>query len=235
MTETTLPHRMTAGDVMSTELITAAPTTPIKQVAGLLVEHRISGVPVVNPEGGIVGIITEADLLLGKEAAIGDRFESLAAPVRERRVRAKARAEVASEAMSSPAVTIEPETTLAAAARLMRKHGVKRLPVVDAQQRLVGILSRHDILSALARPDPEIHREVVDGVLPRWLGLRPDAVDVAVDEGVVTLSGGLERRSDADILTHLVEGLDGVVAVRSRLSFRWDDLRAQPTRELHLD
>ncbi len=235
MTAEQLPRKMTAGDVMTSQVITATAETPIKTVAELLLRHRISGIPVVDPEGRVVGIVTEADLLLGKEATIGERFASLAAPIQEHRALAKARAETAGEAMSSPAVTIDAETPLAAAARLMRKHRVKRLPVIDADQHLIGIVSRYDILTTLARPDAEIRREIVEGVLPRWLGVDPAQLDVDVEDGVVTLRGELERRSEVLMLGRFVEGLDGVVAVRSELSFRWDDSEVRPTPERPLE
>ena len=137
--------------------------------------------------------------------------------------------------MSSPAVTIAPDAPLAAAARVMRKHSVKRLPVVDGDQHLLGILSRHDILSALVRPDADIHHEIVDSVLPKWLGINPASIDVAVEHGIVTLSGELDRRSAAEILCHLVHGLDGVVAVRSLLTYVWDDTEIKLTSERRLD
>jgi len=226
-----LPHRMTAGDVMTTTVVTATPDTPIKMIGQLLWQHRISGVPIVDASGRILGIVTEADLLLGKEAAAGERFEPLVAPLRERRERAKARAEVAGQAMTSPAVTITADTPLAAVARVMRKHRVKRLPVVDDAEHVIGILSRHDLLSALARPDAEIQGDVVDWVLRKWLGVDPGGIDVAVEDGIVTLTGQLDRRSDAEVLEHLVHSIDGVVAVRSHVTFRWDDTRVKPTPE----
>lgn len=223
--------RLTAAGVMTSSVITVTPETPIKEVAERLLQHHISGVPVVDEGGRVVGIVTEADLLLGKEAAAGGRFESLVAPRRERRDWAKARAEHAAEAMSSPVITTHPDASLAAVARLMRKHSVKRVPVVDGAGHLVGIVSRHDILSALARPDGEIRAQIVERVLPHWLGVDPALVHVSVDEGIVSLSGELERRSDADVLAHLVHGVDGVVAVRSEVTYRWDDTRAKPPRE----
>jgi CBS domain-containing protein len=234
MADDPLSHRMTVGDVMTRTVITAAPDTPIKAIAQLMIQHRVSGIPIVDPGGRVVGMVTEADLLLGKEAASNPRLESVLAPLRERREQAKARAETAAQAMSSPAVTTTADRPLGAAAREMRKHGVKRLPVVDDAQHVIGILSRHDILSALARPDPEIEREVRDLVLRRWLGVAPSGLEVEVDDGIVSLRGVVERRSEAEMVAYLVLGLDGVVAVRSGLSFRWDDADVKPTPEQRL-
>jgi CBS domain-containing protein len=203
----------------------------VKAIADLLLHHRISGLPVLASTGEILGMVTEGDLLLGAEAQPGQRFEPLTAPRRERADRRKAAAETAAEAMSSPVVTILPDVPLATAARLMRKHGVKRLPVVDSDGGLVGILSRRDILTALARPDEDIHRDVIEGVIMEWLWLSPADILVSVKDGAVTINGTFDRRSDVKIAEHLVAGLDGVVAVRSTLGFRWDDTKARPAPE----
>lgn len=216
---------------MTKTVITTTPDTPVKSIGKLLRDHHISGLPVVDAGGRVVGIVTEADLLLGKEAEAGERFEPLTAPLRERHERAKAAAEVASEAMTSPAVSITADTPLAAAARVMRQHNVNRLPVVDDNQHLSGILSRHDVLSALARPDEDIYRDVVDGILRYWTLNTPGGVQVTVEDGIVTLTGVLERRSDVEILGSAVHGLDGVVAVRSDLTFEWDDTGVKPSSE----
>lgn len=226
-----IPHRMRVSDVMSRTVVTVAPETPVKTIAELLQRHRISGLPVVDSTGEIVGIATEGDLLFGAEAEAGQRFEPRTAPRRERAERKKARAETADAAMSSPVVTVAPDAHLAAAARLMRKHRVKRLPVVDAEGALVGILSRRDILTALARPDEDIHRDVIEGVIMAWMWSSPADIDVSVKDGVVTLEGTFDRRSDVKIAQHLVEGLDGVVAVHSSLAFRWDDTKVRPAPE----
>jgi CBS-domain-containing membrane protein len=231
MAVSAIPHRMTVADVMTREVVTIIPETPVKMVGELLRRYNVSGLPVVDATGLIVGIVTEADLLLGSEGATGERFEPLTSPRRERVERAKATAETAAEAMTSPAVVITCNAPLAAAARMMRKHGIKRLPVVDNDDRLIGILGRRDILSSLARPDEEIHRDVVEGVITAWLWLSPTDLDVSVLDGIVTIAGTFERRSEVDIARHLVEGLDGVVAVHSRMAYRWDDTKVRPAAE----
>lgn len=222
------PHRMTVGDVMTKDVITVAPEAPVKEVGGLLRQHRVSGLPVVDAGGNLVGVVTEADLLYGKEAASGERLEHPMAFRRERRGRSKGQARTAAQAMSSPPQVITANAPLAAAARSLRKHGIRRLPVVDDQGRVVGIVSRRDILVALARPDEEIRRDVVEGFLDHWLWIDPEQVQVKVEEGVVTLTGVLESRSDTEILVHLVGGLDGVVGVNSTLSFQYDDHKLRP-------
>jgi CBS domain-containing protein len=118
--------------------------------------------------------------------------------------------------------------TLAEAARLMHKRGVKRLPVVDAAGRLVGIVSRHDLLKAFLRGDDSIRREICEDVLENALWIEPDSVEVTVRDGVVTLVGELETRSLVGLVDRLVGAVEGVVAVDPRLAFRFDDTNAKP-------
>lgn len=231
MPVSTIPHRMKAADVMTRDVVTVTPDTPVKTIGELLRRHQISGLPVLDSAGAMVGIVTEADLLLGSEVGSGERFEPLTAPRRERMERSKARAETAAGAMTSPAVVITEDAPLAAAARRMRKHGVRRLPVVDDQGRLIGILSRRDILSALARPDEDIHRDVVDGVIEAWMWLSPTDLEVLVRDGIVSIKGTFDRRSEIEIAEHLVEGLDGVVAVHSSMAYLRDDTKLRPAAE----
>ncbi|MBV8301633.1 MAG: BON domain-containing protein, partial [Candidatus Dormibacteraeota bacterium] len=111
---------------------------------------------------------------------------------------------------------------------------VKRLPVLAADGTLIGIVSRRDVLRVFTRADEEIRRDIVEGVLPHWMGLDPRTVDVAVSGGVVLLRGGVERRSDIEVLTHLIAGLDGVVAVTSELRYSMDDVHVRPPVEAHV-
>ncbi|MFB8041787.1 CBS domain-containing protein [Streptomyces hydrogenans] len=119
---------------------------------------------------------------------------------------------------SAPAVTVHAEEAAADAARLMARLGVERLPVVDEEERLVGIVTRRDLLRVFLRPDPEIRRRIRDEVLADAMDLPPDAIDVHVLDGVVTLAGRLRRRSQASMLRRLAERVEGVVAVVDRLS-----------------
>lgn len=120
-------------------------------------------------------------------------------------------ARTANQLMSCPVVTI----------------GVERLPVVDAKQHLVGIVTRHDLLQIFLRADGDILRDVMDEVLVRTLFLRPQAISIMVREGVVTLAGELEHRSDAEIGVRTAHQVDGVVAVDNRLTFRLDDAQVR--------
>ena len=121
---------------------------------------------------------------------------------------------------------------MAAAARLLEHHRVKRLVVLDANNEIVGIVSRRDLLAGFNRSDSEIRSDIVDGVIPRWLMIDPSGLSVAVNGGVVRLEGTVELRSDAVILVHLVRGLDGVVDVDSDVTYRSNDRDPAASHEL---
>ncbi|MGW1093008.1 CBS domain-containing protein, partial [Streptomyces sp. NPDC002596] len=137
-------------------------------------------------------------------------------------------ATTAGEVMSSPAVTVLADETVSGAARLMKRRGVERLPVVDEEGRLIGIVTRRDLLGLFLRPDAEIRHRVLEDVLVDTMGLRADVVAVHVVDGVVSLEGELERQSEIPVLIRLTEQLDGVVAVMSRLTARFDNGRHRP-------
>ncbi|CCK32510.1 hypothetical protein BN159_8132 [Streptomyces davaonensis JCM 4913] len=221
------------GSVMTTEVVRAEYGTPFKEVARLLGEHRISGLPVVDQDEQVIGVISETDLLV-RQAETPDPYEPrkrswFAGLTRQGRTRtAKARARTAGGLMTEPPVTVHADDTIVEAARTMAQHRVERLPVLDEENRLVGIVTRRDLLKVFLRPDAEIRAEVIDEVLVRTLWLTPRAVDVAVTEGVVTLSGQLERKSETEIAVSMTRQTDGVVAVVDRLTHRLDDSRLQP-------
>lgn len=205
----------TVGDVMTKAVITVRPEADFKTCVDLLRGHRISAMPVVDGDF-VLGIVSEFDLLLKQEGR--DPFTHL-----KRRQSAQAKARTAGDVMTHPALCIGPGASITDAARLMHKRAVKRLPVVDAQGRLVGIVSRHDLLRSFLRSDESIRREVAEDLLAKalWIDLRAVAVDV--QDGVVSLTGELETKSLADLVTRLVGSVDGVVGVDSRLAFRLDD------------
>jgi CBS domain-containing protein len=221
--------RLTVADVMTRDVITATPETSFKQLEQLLAEHRISAVPVVDTEGVTVGVVSEADLLLKTEAEGGARGWSPGSRQRD----SKAHAQAAGGLMSSPALTVDPDAPLAAAARLMRKWSVKRLPVVDSG-RLVGIVSRADVLKSYLRSDAEILADVVEGVIKGSMWLDPKTIDIEVDDGVVRIRGEVDRRSDVEILGRLTLGVEGVIGVESSVTFRFDDRHVQPPTEQRL-
>jgi CBS-domain-containing membrane protein len=130
--------------------------------------------------------------------------------------------------MTAPVITIRPEASLGQAARLLHERRVKRLPVVEEGGKVVGIVSRADLLKVFMRPDEEIRQEVAGDVLARTLSIGPDRVRATVRDGVVTLEGLVDRRSLIPFLTGLVRGVDGVVGVEERLGYEIDDVSFRP-------
>ncbi|MDH6566089.1 CBS-domain-containing membrane protein [Streptomyces sp. SAI-208] len=224
------------GSVMTMEVVRATYGTTFKEVARLLRENRISGLPVVDEDDKVIGVISETDLmthqaLLPDPYAPARRFRLTGLTAAGRRQAAKARARTAGQLMSEPPVTIHADSTIVEAARTMAKNRVERLPVLDEEGRLVGIVTRRDLLKVFLRPDAEIRREVVDEVLVRALWLAPRSVDVSVTEGVVTLTGQMERKSETEIAVAMTVRVDGVVAVVDKLTYRLDDARIQPDEQ----
>lgn len=216
--------KSTVRDVMTRTVVTVTHAAPFKEIVEKLAKYGISALPVIEPAGGVVGVISEADLML-KEERTPEMTRSPFEGRRRRRERTKMWGKVAAELMTSPAVTIGPEVSVADAARLMHEKQVKRLPVVDENGALVGIVSRRDVLRVFLRPDEEIRDEIIRRVIRGILWLDPRAVHVQVRRGVVTLEGEVKRRGIIPLITELVEGVEGVVAVEVRLGFRIDDTK----------
>jgi CBS domain-containing protein len=216
------------GEVMTSEVIGARRETPFKDVAQLLARHRISGLPVVDADDKVLGVISETDLIRRQavQAEQGPRGRRLRLPSLRRKARvaaAKARAVTAGQLMSTPAITVHPEQGVADAARVMERHHIERLPVVDEEDRLIGIATRRDLLRVFLRTDEEIRQEIIDKVLTRAMCLPPHIVIVSVHDGMATLEGRLDRRSDIPLVFRLTWRVDGVVGVMSSLTFRIDD------------
>lgn len=210
-------------DVMTTEVVTVKRSTPFKEIATQLAQHRISAVPVVDAERRVLGIITEADLLLKQEHPDPKANLPLIWTRRRRREQEKAAAAVAGILMTTPPVTVPPTATVTEAARRMHKAGVKQLPVVDQTGQLLGIVSRADLLKVFTRPDEAIRRQIISEVIVGDLMMNPSRFVIEVDDGVVVLEGKAERRSLIPSLVRAVHHVEGVVRVEDRLSFEVDD------------
>ena len=213
---------MIVKDIMSTDVVTVREMTLLKDVARLLVEHRISGVPVVDDYGKVLGVVSEADVLF-KERGRSTRKSVLACLLDQYGMagQLKLEARTAGEAMTAPAHTVGPHRPVSAAAALMLEKRVNRFPVVDGET-LVGIVTRADLVRAFVRSDEEVEREIRERMKVLLL---PDmgAVDAKVHEGDVVLRGRVERHSDAEILARLTEQVPGVVSVSSGVTWREDD------------
>jgi CBS domain-containing protein len=212
---------MRVRDVMTTDVTTVAPDTDLRDVAALLVRERISGVPVVEA-GSVVGVVSEQDILFKERPSDNLHRAVLAWLLDEGDLMLKIDARTAGAAMSKPPVTISPLRGVADAASLMLDENVSRLPVVE-NGRLVGIVTRHDLVRAFARSDEEIWQEIESDPIIRSYWRRPTADDVNVLKGAVTLSGRVGSKQEAKLIEAFVDRVPGVVAVTSRL--RWENGR----------
>ncbi|HEU4426126.1 MAG TPA: CBS domain-containing protein [Pilimelia sp.] len=210
-------------DVMTTDVATVREDTPYRTIIDVVTSRNISAVPVVDDFRRVLGVVSEADLL-HKVELVGEPHERRAFESRRRRhARIKADAATAQDLMTAPAVTTSPDTGIVAAAKLMDHEQVKRLPVVDDLGRLVGIVTRGDLLKVHLRPDADIRADVVQDVLRRVLAIEEGMVRVDVQDGVVTLAGQLDRRTAAELAVRLAAQVSGVVAVVDKLGFDYDD------------
>ncbi|MFF5187691.1 CBS domain-containing protein [Streptomyces sp. NPDC000345] len=219
-------HRM-VSDLMTTTVVRVHRDTGFKEIAKLLAEYDVTAVPVVDDDEHVVGVVSEADLLR-KEAAQLDPAGLPPGLRPEPSAGAKAAATTAEGLMNSPAVTARPQWSVVEAAQVMERHHVKRLPVVDETDRLVGVVSRADLLRVFLRGDSALREEITGEVLLRTLGISPGAVTVRVVDGRVSLTGTVERKSLVPIVVRLCQGVDGVVDVSARLDHRMDDTSAAP-------
>jgi CBS-domain-containing membrane protein len=211
--------RWRVSDVMTTDVVTVGTATSYKQVAQMMTDRKVNAMPVVTADGHVLGMVSEADVLRKEERLF--RRLGTGLPRRNRRERAQAMARNAGELMTSPAITIHPEAKLGAAARLMNGHRIRRLPVVDPSGKLLGIVSRRDLLSVFLRPDEEVAAEV-HGMLTETLLHEPDAVNVKARDGVVTLSGTVANPELIPVAERLASEADGVVGVICRLTAQTD-------------
>lgn len=199
-------------DVMSTRVMTVHQGLPFKAVVAMLRDQQVSAFPVVDEENRVVGVISEADLLV-KEALLAD-----GSPRRIRsRMRAKADGVTAADLMSTPPATIGPDEPVARAARLMSLRHVKRLPVTDDAGRLIGIITRADVLAVYDRADDEIRQEITQNLIQGKFGCDPARFTVTVDNGIVTLAGTPETGAVGTEILDAIGRVEGVVAVRGQL------------------
>ncbi len=216
---------MKVRDLMTTDPLTVSADTLLKDAARAMVRNRVSGLPVIG-DGALIGIVTEGDFL--RQEANRDqpyRFSLLDALFGEGPADPPA-VETVAEVMTEDVITIRPEATIGQAARVMVHKLVKRLPVIDEDGTLIGIISRADVVNAFTKPDEIIEDEVREDIIRRLLFLDPEEVGVSVEDGVVTLEGEMENRTEAHLLEELTRRVEGVVRVDSRLTFLVDDQKA---------
>ena len=210
-------------DVMTTRVVAVRRGAGFKDIVALLTEYRVSAFPVLDEQGIVVGVVSEADLL-SKEAlvaAVGAQVARLAGVngTPHHDDFAKAAAVTAADLMTTPPVVVTPYELVTNAARLMYHSRVKRLPVVGVKGELVGIVSRSDVLSVYNRPDQEIRAEIIENVILNRLFADPDRFAVIVSNGIVTLEGQPETLARGREIVAESWHVDGVVSVRDRLTY----------------
>ncbi|CAM5263185.1 CBS domain-containing protein [Streptomyces narbonensis] len=206
----------TVADVMTKKVVAVRPGAEFKEIVTAMERWNVTAVPVVEGEGRVVGVVSEADLLLKEE--FHDHRLGLVEQMRRLGATAKAGSRRAEDLMTSPAVTVAPEASLPRAARLMASHHVKRLPVVGTSGTIQGIVSRSDLLKVFLRPDADLAADVRRDVVERVFPLSQRRVDVRVDAGVVTLSGQVHDSALIPLAARLARAVEGVVDVRCELT-----------------
>jgi predicted transcriptional regulator len=229
-----MKHRKVSAVMTPADQVTTVGIdTSFKEIAHLLAEHQISAVPVLDDTSHVIGVVSEADLL-AKESLLEERRAPLIAGQRSRDTHTKAKARTAGWLMTSPAITISPDDDVVQAARLLETRRIKRLPVTDPQGRLLGIVSRRDILRLFLRTDLEIRDEVREDVLLGMLWIDPGPLDITVIDGVVHLHGEVGTRSLAELIGSLVHRTDGVVDAVNNLTYAVDDTKTEaPPGQMH--
>jgi CBS-domain-containing membrane protein len=217
---------MRIGDVMTRSVITVGPDTPLRDVARLLDEHRISGVLVADEQGALLGVVSEADFLVEAQGGVPTHRSPIA------RLFGRAGdsgtpgdrhfASTAAELMTSPVITIGPEALIADAAALMTKDRINRLPVVK-DGRLVGIVTRADLVRSYVRTDEQLAETIREDVLVRTLWLDPKQFEVTVADGIATIRGSVDRRSSAEMIARTAVLVPGVRDVVSHVTWTIDD------------
>lgn len=207
----------TVKDVMSTHVIAVRGNATYKEMAARLHEMHVSAFPVLDSGDRVIGVVSESDLLT--KAALAEMMPDVSGGMMAARDRAKATGVTAAELMTAPPATVRPDDTVTHAARLMYGRRVKRLPVVDGDGRLIGIVSRADVLSVYGKADEDIRRDLLGEVIAGELGSDPARYAVSVTDGIVTLEGTPETAATGHDIVDAARHADGVVAVRDRLTY----------------
>lgn len=207
-------------DVMTPNVITVGKDTPFEVIAAALREHRVSAFPVLDEASQVIGVVSESDLLAKLALGSGDDgMPGMITGILRYRQLKKAHAVTAAELMTSPAYAVRPEDTVEQAARIMYLRNVKRLPIVDADGRLAGIVSRADLLAVYSRTDADIAEEIRTGILSTETPAEPGILDVSVTTGVATIVGRPQTREQGHAIIGRARHVQGVVAVRDRLDY----------------
>ncbi|MFD6230346.1 CBS domain-containing protein [Streptomyces sp. NPDC060232] len=205
----------TVADVMTAKVIAVTPDTGFKDIAAAIERWKVTALPVIEGEGRVVGVVSEADLLPKEE--FHEHRPGMIEQMRRLGDTAKAGSTRAENLMTTPAVTIRPDASLPQAARLMAERHIKRLPVVDADDTLKGIVSRADLLKVFLRTDDELTEDIRQNVVERLFPLSHNGVTVTVTHGIATLTGSVRDDHLIPMADRLARSVEGIVDVRCRL------------------
>ena len=222
------------ADVMRDRVVAVRERARFAEIAAAMRRFHLSSLPVIDSQDRVIGLISNYDLLLGDGAAEEGGRSRLFGRFRHRD-RSEGAGMLATELMTSPAITVTPMTPAREAARAMYRHRIHQLPVVDAvTARLTGIITRSDLLAVYERPDEDIRGEILHGIIEQTLGMPAERFDVRVVGGAVTISGRLERRSAALRLAEAIAHVDGVITVIDHLTYACEDTIPKKTPRARL-
>ena len=207
------------ADVMTTQVVAVRADASFKEIVAMLGGLRVSAFPVLDDDNKVIGVVSETDLLPKEALQAGyEGHRGWRSARRHRAELAKAPGVTAADLMSRPAVTAGPYDLVSHAAHVMYDHRVTCLPVVGAGGRLVGIISRSDVLSVFSRPDEEIRRTIIDKIIIGEFRADPALITVTVTNGIVTLDSAPETAVTGHKIAGEVRHMEGVVAVRERVN-----------------
>jgi CBS domain-containing protein len=219
--------RATVEQVMVRPAAVISAGAGFKAAVVRLCAHWTTALTVIDRDGRVVGLVSDEDLVRKEERGHLEGRPPLLRSRAHRRALRKAAGRTVDDVMTSPAAMVRPDTPVDGAVRIMREHGVRALVVVDGERRPLGVVSCSDLLEVFLRADEELHREVMEDLVVRQLGIDPTSVRLRVEEGVVAIKGRVERRSDATTLERVIPRMDGVVDVDAQLTYRFDDTAPQ--------
>ena len=215
--ERTTTMKTSVQDAMTTQVVAVKLGASFQEMAARLRQSRVSAFPVIDDDGKVIGVVSEADMLASKVLSADHAGMGTGMP--NHGEQGKADGLTAGDLMTHPAITVSPGDSVEVAARLMYTLQVKRLPVIDRGGRLAGIISRTDVLAVFDRSDEQIRKEVTDDVICQEFGASPRQFAVTVQAGVVTLEGHPETIELGHVIVRKIRHVRGVVAVRDRLSY----------------
>ncbi|HLW46520.1 MAG TPA: CBS domain-containing protein [bacterium] len=220
---------MRARELMSTPVVTIYPDASLKDLAEVMVTHRVSGVPVVDRAGMLLGVVSESDVMAKIEGAIAEQTEVgvprlITALAKALNSTPKSKARSVANLMTTRVVSAGPDATVQELVHLMIAYDINRIPIVEAG-RLLGIVTRADVLRTFVRPDAAIETDL------RWriaheLWISPEALKISCRNGIVTLAGTVETHADAELVRRWAAKIEGVVGVEDRdLRYAVDERR----------